>query len=431
MAAGAPRGAVIVAGPRGPHDRAPSRPPRRTATEAALTSGSWKALVGLFVLTMGTSILTPLLPLYLDTYDLSAGTGTLLFVVYTVTVAPTMLIAGNLSDRLGRKHLLLPAMAIMTVASLVFALSDSVAMLFVGRVLQGLAIGGFLGVGAAFVVDHARTASKALAATLAGVFFRLGFGLGPGLGGIVAQYGDDPLHEPFQGHIALMVVGIIAIATASETLLRRADPGPFRIRIGVPRGQTAGFLAFVAPAIFLMSYFEGALLSLVPIYMVSELGVTNIAIVGAVGFLVLGLGGISPFLARRFAPRRAIMIGVSLSPIWSLLIVATSQVTSAALIVLAATLIGFTNGFILYGGTVICGTIVPIEERGKLMSLLYVCAYSGTVPVVGIGYLGDAIGLTGALVLFTAVGAALAAFVLTIGRRLFPVVIPHREAGAA
>ncbi len=64
-----------------------------------------------------------------------------------------------------------------------FALAESVPLLFAGRVLQGLAIGGFLGVGAAFVVDHARDNSKALAAALAGVFFRLGFGLGPGFAG--------------------------------------------------------------------------------------------------------------------------------------------------------------------------------------------------------------------------------------------------------
>lgn len=378
---------------------------------------------------MGTSIVTPLLPLYLERYDLSTGTGTLLFVVYTMTVCPTMLIAGNLSDRLGRKRLLLPAMATMTVASLVFALSDSVAMLFAGRVLQGLAIGGFLGVGAAFVVDHARADSKALAATLAGVFFRLGFGLGPGLGGVVAQYGSDPLHEPFWGHIALMVVGIIAVATASETLLRSKDPArePFRIRIGVPHGQVAGFLTFVAPATFLMSFLKGSLLSIVPIYMVQDLGVTNIALVGLVGFLTLGLGGLSPFVARRFDPRTAIMIGVAFSSVESLLIVATGEISSAALIVIAATAIGFTNGFILYGGTVICGTIVPIGERGKLMSLLYVCAYAGTTPVVILGYLGNWIGLTSALAVFSVCALVMAAFVLVVGRRLFPEVVPHRE----
>ena len=99
-------------------------------------------MIGMLVLTMGTSTLTPLLPLYQRDFGLSTGTATLLFVTYTVTVCPTMLIAGNLADRLGRKRLLLPAMATMTLASLVFALAESVPLLFAGRVLQGLAIGG-------------------------------------------------------------------------------------------------------------------------------------------------------------------------------------------------------------------------------------------------------------------------------------------------
>lgn len=390
-----------------------------------MTSGSWKALIGMLVLTMGTSIITPLLPLYQDRFGLSTATATLLFVTYTVTVCPTMLVAGNLSDRLGRKRLLLPAMAVMTLASLTFALADSVPLLFVGRVLQGLAIGGFLGVGAAFVVDHARTGSKALAAALAGVVFRLGFGLGPGLAGIAAQYGPNPRHLPFEGHIVLMVLGMIAVGSAAETLMRRESPGPFRIRVGVPRGQLAGFMTFIAPATFMMSFIEGTLLSVVPIFVVETLDVRNIAVVGAIGFLTLGLGGVAPFIARRLPPRRAIMLGAGASALLSFLIATSSRVDAVALVVGAAALIGLTNGFILYGGTVICGTIVPIDERGKLMSVLYICAYAGTIPTVALGYLADGIGLTATLVIFSCAAVAMAAFVLTVGRRLFGEVVPH------
>lgn len=390
-----------------------------------MTSGSWKALVGLFVLTMGTSTLTPLLPLYQRDFGLSTGTATLLFVTYTVTVCPTMLIAGNLADRLGRKKLLLPSMAIMTLASLVFALAESVPLLFAGRVLQGLAIGGFLGVGSAFVVDHARAGSKALAAALAGVFFRVGFGLGPGLAGIAAQYGPAPRHTPFWGHIALMVIGMIAVASASETLFRKAKPGPFRIRIGVPQGQALGFLTYVAPATFMMSFIEGTLLSVVPIFVVETLGVHNLAVVGAIGFLTLSLGGLAPFIGRGLDPRKSVMIGATASSLLSLLIVASAEVDSVALVVGAAAAIGVMNGFILYGGTVICGTIVPIQERGKLMSLLYMCAYLGTVPTVALGYMGDAIGLTTTLLIFSLVAIGIAAFVMLVGRRLFREVVPY------
>ncbi len=392
-----------------------------------MTSGSWKALIGLLVLTMGTSTLTPLLPLYQQDFGLSTGTATLLFVTYTITVCPTMLIAGNLSDRLGRKRVLLPAMAVMTLASLVFALAESVPLLFAGRVLQGLAIGGFLGVGSAFVVDHARRGSKALAAALAGVFFRLGFGLGPGIAGITAEYAADPRHLIFEIHIALMVVGMVAIATASETLMRRQRGEPFRIRIGVPRGQALGFLTFVAPAAFMMSFIEGTVLSVVPIFVVETLGVENLAVVGAIGFLVLAVGGVAPFVARNLEPRRSVIFGVGCSAALSFLIVASSQLDAVGLVVFAAGAIGFINGFILYGGTVIAGTIVPIQERGKLMSLVYTFAYAGTVPTVALGYLADAIGLTGSLLVFSIAATAIAIFVLAVGRRLFREVVPYVE----
>jgi MFS family permease len=386
-------------------------------------------MIGMLVLTMGTSTLTPLLPLYQRDFGLSTGTATLLFVTYTVTVCPTMLIAGNLADRLGRKRLLLPAMAVMTLASLVFALSENVPLLFVGRVLQGLAIGGFLGVGAAFVVDHARADSKALAAALAGVAFRVGFGLGPGLAGLTAEYAPDPRHLIFEIHIVVMIIGMIAVATAAETLLRRAraDRPPFRIRIGVPQGQALGFLTYVAPATFMMSFVEGTELSVVPIFVVDTLGVDNLAVVGSIGFLVLALGGLAPFIVRNLDPRKAVMFGAASSSVLSLLIVLSAELDAVALVILAAAATGITNGFILYGGTVICGTIVPLEERGKLMSLLYMCAYAGTIPTVALGFIADAIGLTGALAIFSAVALAIAAFVLLVGRRLFREVIPYRS----
>ena len=92
----------------------------------------------------------------------------LLFATYTATVVPTMLLAGNISDRVGRKRVLIPAMLVLGAGSVVFAFTQSVPMLFVGRVFQGLAVGMFLGVGTAFVVDHAIPALVDSALQIAG-----------------------------------------------------------------------------------------------------------------------------------------------------------------------------------------------------------------------------------------------------------------------
>ena len=399
-----------------------------------MTRGSWTGFVALLVFTMGTSIITPLIPLYQAEFGLSNGELTLLFATYTATVVPTMLVMGNLSDQVGRRRVMLPAMAALTAASLVLGFAESVPLLFVGRVLQGLAVGGFLGVGTALVVDHAAPGRRELAAVVAGIGFRLGFGLGPGLAGIVAQYADDPIHRPFQGHAALMAVAVLAVLLTPETVPRRR--ARIQVRVGVPPGQMAAFATFLAPAAFLMSFLDATLLSVAPLYMANTLGVDNVAVIGLVGFLVLGLGGFTPLLARRVPPRTAVIAGVAASSLSSLLVVGAAAAGTAALVVVAAAAIGLVNGLILQGGTAICGVSVPLAERGKLISALYMCAYAGTVPTVGLGYLSQAVGLTASLAVFSVVAIAMAAFILLVGARIFREVIPYvepvtRPAGAA
>lgn len=390
-----------------------------------MTKGAYLALVALLVFTMGTSIITPLLPLYAGEFNLSNGTLTLLFATYTATVVPTMLVAGNLSDRVGRKRVLIPAMLVLGAGSIVFAFTETVPMLFVGRVLQGLAVGMFLGVGTAFVVDHAIPAKRAVAAMAAGAFFRLGFGLGPGMAGLVAEYWGNPIHRPFEVHLVLLAIGLGCVMVASETVPRRKFK--IEVRVGVPKGQMRGFAGFMAPAAFTMSFMEGTVLSVVPLYLYKTLGERNVAIAGLCGFLVLGLGGMTPIFTRNIAPRKAVMIGLGVSALVTWLIAAAAVAGSAVLVVVAAGIIGFVNGLILQGATVICGTVVPLQERGKLLSSLYMCAYAGTVPAVGLGYLSLAIGLTGTLVVFSAVACLLAGWVIIFGRRLFPRVIPYEE----
>ena len=135
-------------------------------------------------------------------------------------------------------------------------------------------------------------------------------------------------------------------------------------------------------------------------------------------------------------PRRAILWGVALSASGSLLVILASGLDAVALVVIAAGLIGYTNGLILQGATTIASVIVPIEERGKLVSLLYMCAYSGTVPTVALGYLSRGIGLTATMAVASAVAGLIALFVITVGRTNLPKVIPYpvevkpREASA-
>jgi MFS family permease len=110
-----------------------------------------------------------------------------------------------------------------------------------------------------------------------------------------------------------------------------------------------------------------------------------------------------------------------------LLVVSAAQLHSVALVLIAAAVIGLLNGLTLQGATAICGVSVPIAERGKLLSALYMCAYAGTIPTIALGYLAEAIGITTALAIFSAVAIALAAVVILVGGRVYREVIPYIE----
>ena len=187
-----------------------------------------------------------------------------------------------------------------------------------------------------------------------------------------------------------------------------------------PRGRCGGFATFLAPAAFLLGFLDATLLSVVPLYMATSLHVHNLALIGLVGFLELGLGGVTPLFARNVPPRTAVMWGAGGGALASLLVVTASTANSVGLVLAAAAIIGLLNGLTLQGATAICGVSAPLRERGKLISALYMCAYAGTIPTIALGYLAQDIGLTKAVGVFSAGAMILAAFVILVGGACLP-----------
>jgi MFS family permease len=112
---------------------------------SSLASGGEKAFAAvaytLFVLLTGTNLPTPLYRGYEKVFGYSAFVTTLIFAVYVAALAPTLLVAGSLSDAVGRRRVLAPSLALAIAGSLAFALASGVAWLVAARILQGLAVG--------------------------------------------------------------------------------------------------------------------------------------------------------------------------------------------------------------------------------------------------------------------------------------------------
>ena len=177
----------------------------------------WRTWSVLILFALGTSLITPLIPLYQDRLGFS-DTVVTLFSAATSRARALMLTVGQLSDRIGRKAVLLGALATLAVAQAVLITEPDLEGLLMARAIQGLATGAFFGTCTAFLVDAAPPGRTPSSPCSGSVSVRLGLGFGPGIGGVIAQYSDAPLRLPFELHLIAIALAAVLRAHPPETV---------------------------------------------------------------------------------------------------------------------------------------------------------------------------------------------------------------------
>src|SRR5699024_4811273 len=130
-----------------------------------------------FIMVMlGTTLPTPLYPIYEATFGLSSITITIIYAVYAVGVISALLVFGQLSDRIGRRYILLPGVVLSAVSAIVFLVTDNVTLLFVGRILSGFSAGLFTSTATATLVNLVPKPKQGLASMVASAINMLGLG---------------------------------------------------------------------------------------------------------------------------------------------------------------------------------------------------------------------------------------------------------------
>lgn len=389
----------------------------------------WRTWLALILFAVGTSLITPLIPIYKATLGFSDTVVTLFLVCYVAALVPSMLSLGQLSDRIGRKGVLIGALVVLGLAQIVLASEPPLTGLLIARAMQGLATGAFFGTCTAFLVDAAPAHDRAWVSVLASISVRGGLGLGPGLGGVFAQYFPHPLRTPFLVHLVLIGVAVGLILSLPETVTTRSRR-PLSLKLGVPAEDRAVFWRVLVPSGMLFSLFDGVCLSLIPVFEVSELGVTNYVLIGASGFLVLVSGALSQVVFRNLAPTPAIVWGLAIASCAFVGVVIGAPTHSATLVLVSVAITGAACGLVFKGGVDLCTRIAPPQDRGKLISSYYVACYLGgfSIPLLVVGLMADTIGLTEALAVLTAAAALACLWTATVGVRSIAFLRPHDEA---
>ena len=178
------------------------------------------AAMALFIDSMGIGIIIPVAPtLIMELSGLSiaeaapiAGWLTLSYALMQFVFSP---ILGNLSDRYGRKPILLASLAALAIDYVLIGLAPTLAWLFVGRIIAGIA-GATFATANAVVADIIPSEKRAKYFGFNGAAWGLGFVIGPVIGGLLGQYGP---RVPFFAAAAFTAVNFfIALAVMRETL---------------------------------------------------------------------------------------------------------------------------------------------------------------------------------------------------------------------
>jgi MFS transporter, DHA1 family, tetracycline resistance protein len=139
-----------------------------------------------FVNLVGFGIIIPLLPFYAETFGASPVAIGLLFAAYSIAQLIAAPVLGALSDRFGRRPVLVFSLIGTVISFALLAVAQSLAMLFVARVIDGLS-GGNITTARAYIADVTEPDERARAFGFLGAAFGMGFIVGPGLAGLFAQ----------------------------------------------------------------------------------------------------------------------------------------------------------------------------------------------------------------------------------------------------
>jgi predicted MFS family arabinose efflux permease len=370
--------------------------------------------VGLFVVGYGTNVSTPFLVLYRDRLGLGANSTQLIFVVYMVGILSTLMIAGQLSDRFGRKRLLVASLALSAVGSALLILGrDQFSLLIAGRIVLGIVSGAGLGVGAAWLQEIMGASQQQRAALVATMVTYAGFGAAPPLSVLYEWLGPAPLVVPFLFHITLTLAVIPAVLLVDETVdvAAAAARGRWRpaIRFGIPDSARSKFLWYIGPLAVLIFAFPSMGFALFPVLLSDKVAASAVVLTGLSGMATAWGGLLSMPLIARIPTPVAMGWGAAIGTAGYAM--GTIAFVSGAwpLVWPAAILLGAASGVISIAGLTMVGELTDDESRGALSSTFYLLAYSGMVMPLVVTSLGGAFGTTAVLITITGFAAALAA----------------------
>ncbi|HTH73970.1 MAG TPA: MFS transporter [Trinickia sp.] len=381
----------------------------------------WASAFLLAAIYAGSTIVTPLYPLYQRAFGVSEVTITLVYATYVVGNLGALFAFGRVSDQAGRRVVSLLVLAVGGASTLLFLFAVHPAMLFLARAASGLAIGVGAATATAWIADLHPNADKADASRLAAAVNLVGLAVGVFISGMLARYAPSPLRLVYAIYLLVLLITTAVIARTRETVDSPAREGKEGIslkpRIGIaPQAR----MAFIAPAVTALATFAllGFYAALAPNLLANSMHLRSPAVSGAIVAELFAASAVAVVAAPMIAPRVTMFIGLwLLAPSLALLLWAQFA-GSLAWLIAATALCGIASAFGFRGSLQEVNRIAPAERRAEMLSAYLLCCYGGnSLPAVGVALLSRQIGHLWADVAFAGVLVGLGAIALIVGAR--------------
>ena len=358
---------------------------------------SWRPFIlvslALCIGTIGTALASPLYPIYQQLWQLLPSHITYIFVAYMFGCLTTLLFLGRSSNSFGFIRTLQTGLFFAVIGLTLSVFASNSYFLGFGRFIIGIASGLISTSAMLGLIYTIPDSHKQNAAQLSSIITVLGFGLGPFIGGAIAQFSDDPLITPYLPVIAAAILSLLSLFSIKSL---NFDRQPFSVapHLELPKIQfkklfyIASFTAFCAFGSF--SLFA----SLAPSFIKNIIPWHGPLISGATIASILLVSALVQFIAKSIDIHKALNLGLILL-ISSYVILSICMIMHwSALFFISVICVGMGHGLSLLGAFALVHHMTNIENRAAVISTYLFIAYFGTiVPIIVAGYLSDHFGL--------------------------------------
>ena len=334
-----------------------------------------KAKIGIvflivFIDLVGFGIVIPFLPLYVEDFGPSPVVFGLLMASFSIMQFLAAPVLGRLSDRYGRRPVLLVSLVGSVVGYLLFAFAGSLAMLFASRIIDGIS-GGNISTAQAVIADITDEKDRARGMGLIGAAFGLGFICGPGLAALLVGVARwlPGVAAATTSAIAFVLVFLVLPETNLDRSSHRPRPHPLSPRnltlaVGYP--LVGACLVMIFLVIFAFSNFETTFAQLLRLKF--DVGMSTIGwlfvYAGLLGAIVQG--GLIGRLAQRFGEAKLIAGGALIAAVAGAVLPFVDSI-GRLMVILALLAVG--HGLTAPSLSSLISKMVPAGETGSVMGV--------------------------------------------------------------